>query len=510
MVKTDQEKSTIRPAGYAALIERYSLDVIPNWHTSRVATSGIHRVDSHAGATEEVYPPHYWPGDELGHQLEFALKYDGTNLAILASLFQERVEEDLLEYIRSKPTGKYARRLWFFYEFLTGETLPLADLKRGNYIDLLEPDEYYTITAARRIRRQRVYDNLLGDSRYCPTVRRTELLCEFETSDLPSRCRQVISRYTPELLKRALSYLYTKETKSSFAIERINTSSTRTERFVGLLQVAGREDFCRKLTLIELQNQIVDDRFRHDNYRQDQNYVGETVAWQNERIHFVCPKPEDLDDLMEGLVAAHLRMETGKASAVVHAAAIAYGFVFLHPFGDGNGRIHRFLIHNILARRGFTPQNVIVPVSAAMLKSPADYDASLEAFSAELMPLVEYVLDEEGRMTVHNDTAIWYRYIDITPQAEALFGFLGQAIETEFADELAILYNYDAVKSSIKEIVDMPDLQIDLFIRFCLQNNGRLSKTKQASHFDLLAEEEIAEMEQAVQAAYGDAAVPHF
>ena len=509
MIETSQEKSAFRFAGYAALIERYGLNAISNWHTSQVTSSAIRRVDSQAGIIREVFPPTHWPGDRLGDHLEFALKYDGTNLAILASLFQEAVEDDLLEYMRSKPTGKYARRLWFLYEFLTGRTLPLDDLKQGNYIDLLEPDEYYTVTPARRIRRQRVYDNLLGDRLFCPSVRRTDVLRDFETADLPSRCRQVISRYAPELLSRALSYLYTKETRSSFAIERIDPSSTRTERFMALLQLAEQEDFCRKPQLIELQNQIVDHRFRDADYRQTQNYVGETVAWQNERIHFACPKPENLADLMEGLVAAHLRMETGNTLAVVHAAAIAYGFVFLHPFEDGNGRIHRFLIHNILARRGFTPQGVIVPVSAAMLKSSADYDASLETFSGKLMPLVEYTLDADGRMTVHNDTAVWYRYIDMTPQVEALFGFLDKTIDTELAAELAFLANYDAAKRSIQEIVDMPDLKIDLFIRFCLQNNGRLSKHKRASHFDYLTDEEITDMEQVMQADYGDVIAYH-
>ena len=509
MIETDQEKPTFRPAGYAALIERYGLDVIPNWHSSRVTTSGIHRVNSHSGITEEVYPPHYWPGDRLGDHLEFALKYDGANLAILASLFQEAVEEDLLEYIRSKPTGKYTRRLWFFYEFLTGKALPLNDLKQGNYIDLLEPEEYYTTSTPRRIRRQRVYDNLLGNSHFCPTVRRTTTLQEFEKSDLSSRCRQVISEYVPALVERAVKYLYTKETRSSFAIEQITPSDARSERFMFVLEQAGQEEFLRKQKLIELQNEIVDSRFRESDYRKTQNYVGEAVGLQRQRIHFACPKPEDLADLIDGLEAAHLRMERGKVSAVVHAAAIAYGFVFLHPFEDGNGRIHRFLVHNILARREFTPPGLIVPVSAAMLENSSDYDASLEAFSRRLMPLVDYTLDEINRMTVRNDTAIWYRYIDMTPQAEALFRFIKRAIDTELTDELAFLKNYDAAKNSIKEIVDMPDRQIDLFIRFCLQNSGRLSKRKHASHFDFLTNEEISAMEQATQSAYGDTAAYH-
>jgi len=503
MSENGKDKSTHRLAGYSALIDLYGLDIIPNWHRSFVVLTGTHQIYSTGGVIDEVYPSKYWPGDTLGGHLEFALKYDGTNLAILTILFQEAAEEDFLEYVRSKPTGKYARRLWFLYEFLTGKTLPIDDVKLGNYIDLLDPDKYYTVTPARQVRRQRINDNLPGDRRFCPTVRRTDTLRDFETADFPRRCRQVVSAYSPELLKRALGYLYTKETKSSFEIEHIKPTSTRTERFVALLQLAESKDFCEKTKLIDLQNRIVDPRFSESGYRLSQNYVGETVAWEKEKIHFACPKPEDLAELMEGLVVAHRRMDAGKVSAVIHAAAIAYGFVFLHPFEDGNGRIHRFLIHNILARQGFTPKGIMFPISASMLKNHAEYDTSLEVFSRLLMVMVEYSLDEEGYMTVHNDTARWYRYIDMTTQAEALFKFIEQTIDMELVCELTFLARYDETKSVIQEIVDMPDRQIDLFIRFCLQNNGRLSERKRSTHFDFLSKDEIHRMEQAVQSAYG-------
>ena len=496
--------STARAAGYEALIQRYHLSVIPHWHKSFVSISSTRKKRTTAEGVEEVYPSQYWPGDSLGDHLEFALKYDGTNLAILDCLFQAAEEEEFLNYLRSRPTGKYARRLWFLYEFLLNKTLPLEDLKQGNYVDLLDSEKYYTVKTIRQVGRQRINDNLLGDRRFCPIVRRSEALQRAEKDDLSERCRRMVSAYSPELLKRALGYFYTKETKSSFEIEHITPSSTRTDRFVTLLQLAEREDFCDRNQLIELQNRTVDPRFRDSNYRSTQNYVGETVAWQHEKIHFVCPRPEDLSDLMDGLVAAHKHMETGGVSPVVHAAAVAYGFVFLHPFEDGNGRIHRFLIHNVLAQRGFTPEGVIFPISAAMLRNAADYNASLEAFSRVLMPLAEYTLDDEGQMTVHNDTAIWYRYPDMTPQAEALFCFIEQTIETELASELVFLVNYDKTKIAIQEIVDMPDRQIDLFIRFCLQNNGRISERKRTNYFSALSDTEIVLMEEAVQAAYGD------
>jgi len=501
MNKQDLEGAKSRPAGYEALIARYGLNVIPNWQRSFIAAGGPHRIDTASGITEKVYPPKYWPGDSLGNHLEFALKYDGTNLAILSTLFQMAPQDEFLAYLKSKPNGKYARRLWFLYEFLTGSTLPLDDLKQGNYVELLDSEQYYTITPARQVRRQRINDNLLGNNRFCPTIRRTDNLRAFEETDLTKRCKQVVSEYSPELLKRALSYLYTKETKSSFEIEHIKPNSTRTERFVAMLQHAEKDDFCEKPLLIDLQNRIVDPRFRDSDYRKVQSYVGESVAWQREKIHFACPKPEDIGSLMEGLIAAHSRMDKSGISPVVHAVAVAYGFVFLHPFEDGNGRIHRFLIHNILARRGFTPEDIMFPVSASMLKNPTEYDASLEAFSRPLMTLIEHTLDEDGCMTVHNETAGWYAYIDMTPQAEALFRFIEQTIDKELVEELSFLAKYDKTKKAIQEVVDIPDRQIDLFIRFCLQNNDRISAQKRGSHFNFLSDEEVTRMEQAVQSA---------
>ena len=494
----------IRPAGYQALLERFELDAIPNWHQSYVSSGTAHRVATVVGVTEETYPSRYWPGDKLGDHLEFALKYDGTNLAILTSVFQAAPQEEIKEYVESKPRGKYARRLWFLYEWLTGSTLPLDDLKTGGYIDLLDPDQYVAVAPPRQVRRQKINDNLLGDAGFCPTIRNTETLQRFQEADLTERCKNVVSGYSPELLKRALSYLYTKETKSSFEIEHIKPSSTRTERFIAMLQLAEKEDFCEKSHLIDLQNRIVDPRFMDTDYRTVQNYVGESVAWQREKVHFACPKPEDVATLMGGLIAAHERMDKGGVPPVIHAAAVAYGFVFLHPFEDGNGRIHRFLIHNVLARQGFTPDGIMFPVSASMLKNPSDYDASLEAFSRPLMPLVEYSLDEQGRMTVENETSKWYAYIDMTPQAGALYKFIEHTIDTELVEELSFLAKYDETKKAIQDIVDMPDRKIDLFIRFCLQNNGRLSASKRSSQFDFLSDDEVFAMEKAIQAAYGN------
>jgi hypothetical protein len=51
----------------------------------------------------------------------------------------------------------------------------------------------------------------------------------------------------------------------------------------------------------------------------------------------------------------------------------------------------------------------------------------------------------------------------------------------------------------LQEIVDMPDRRLDLFIRLCTQNKGRLAAGKR-DEFNELSDAEVRSMEKAVQA----------
>src|SRR5205085_11822414 len=83
----------------------------------------------------------------------------------------------------------------------------------------------------------------------------------------------------------------------------------------------------------------------------------------------ISAKWQDIPSLMDGLINTEQQLETANGfDAVVAAAMIAFGFVFIHPFVDGNGRINRYLIHHTLIRKGYVPPGIIFPVSAIILE----------------------------------------------------------------------------------------------------------------------------------------------
>lgn len=481
------------PVGYQELIERFDLRVVPHYRASYVSQKGQRKMlKESSGQEKHIYSKSYAPGDAPLSHLEFALKYDGINLGILKAVFDKTGAEPIRKFVSSNPAGRYARKIWYLYEFLTGDALDLPNIEAGNYIELLNPDAYFTITPGRS-RRHRILDNLLGDNNYCPTVRKTAFLAQYASKDLSSAAKKITEQFPIDVIQRASRFLFTKETLTSYNIERERPDIRKANRFIALLRSSRFSGDIDKKFLIDLQNMIADERFADKDYRHTQNYVGQNIGYR-QRIHYISPKPGDVPALMNGLLNSVKRMD-GNLDPVIEAAAISFGFVFIHPFEDGNGRIHRYLIHHVLSKNNFTPEGLIIPVSATMLANQKEYDACLEEFSQKVMPNMDYVIDDRGRLTVKNDSADFYRFPDMTPMAEYLYDVVEKTINKDFREELVFVMNYNKTVERMKETVDMPDKLINLFIKLSMQSPQGISKSKRKSFFKMLTDEEIDKLE---------------
>lgn len=493
------------PAGYAWLIARYRLKCADPYHLSEIATGPRSLTYDGHRRVYERFPPDYDPGDGAVDHLVFALKYDGVALGVLARVFAAFDPVELRDALVATPNGKYLRRLWFFYEWLTDQRLELEDLHQAvAYVDALDPDDYFT-AAATNVPRQRVRNNLLGSRAWCPQVRKTSRLAELAAVPWAEQIEHSLAPHDPDLLRRAVSYLYTKETRKSFELEGERVDSDREARFVDLLQRGPRSGALDKQLLIELQNIIVVEAYRESDYRGDQTYIGSNaILWQH-KIHYVCPRPEDVPAMMEGLLQLAERLtrsrSTDAVDPVVAAAVIAFGFVYIHPFDDGNGRIHRYLIHFMLHCLGFCPDDLILPVSAAILRDKAGYDMVLEEISRPLLRIVRHKLDELGIMTATDNDASLYAYLDLTPHAEALYGWVQETIRHDLVEEIDILKKVDDARRRMSRIIDMPDRKRELFLRLCIDNNLVLSQAKRKL-FAELSDEQVTRLQRAVAAAF--------
>jgi len=497
---TSLARTPLTPVGQMALHAQVGMR-IPLPAVRSYVVSSARRTREAATYTEEYYPPQYSTDGSLLGNLRFALKHEPLDLGVVHKALEAMGRKDLETWVQSEPTGEFSRRAWFLYETFTGDTLDLEPARAGNYVDALNEKLHFT-ASPRNSSRQRVRDNLLGTRLLCPTLRRTSRLEGMIEAKLSEEAKAITAPYSPETLARAISFLYTKETRSSFAIEGETPSARREERFLQALQQVSSFDPSDKTALIQLQQSIVDPRYADDDWRKIQNFVSETTRQFGQHVHFIGPRPEDVALLMEGWMALTGRLLHSPLDPVLAAAVSAFAFVFIHPFEDGNGRIHRFLIHYALAKGGFSPPGVIFPVSAAILRQRLLYDQALDAFSKPLLSEIEWHWTPNSEVVVENDTLDLYRFFDGTAQAEYLYERVAETIHVDLKEELQFLEAYDAVYRAVTEIVDMPNRRAGLLIRMFLQNGGRLSNNKR-KQFAELTDGEIERMEAAIQEILG-------
>lgn len=491
----------IPPAGYHALEREFRLQVLPHFVRSFISGSTTKEVTKN-NRTDRFLRPELAPKHDhplIGH-LEFALKREGLHLQLLKKLFDQEGPEPIKQYVQEKPTGQYSRRAWFLYEWLTGDRIDLPDAPHAPYVLLADPKLYYTVEGQKSPRHQ-VVNNLPGPPSCCPLVRRTPTLALASRRDLPTKAREILHGFDPTLLVRAIDYLFTKETKSSFLIERETPDQKRAARFVELLREPHTKRPLTKERLLELQNAIVDLKYQDADWRPEHNFVGSAVG-NRRTVDYVSPRHQDVPDLMEGLLEAHGRLVQSDVDPVVVAALVAFTFVYIHPFRDGNGRLHRFLIHDILSALGFTPTDAILPVSATILSNMPAYNAALEHISRPLVGCVPYEFDSEGEIFVTGGTADLYRYLDLTVAAEYLYATLERTIQTDFLDELVFLRNLDDARARIKAKREFSDPDLNRLLTLMSQNGGKLSKNKREKYFPELGDEDKEELETLYREAF--------
>ncbi len=478
------------PAGYVALIDAYHLPA-PFPHT-KMAIGLKHTIlkemDWH------LLTPRHQPENSLRGHLEFALKYEGVDLCVLKKLFEAIEPSEIVTIVQETTTGAYARRIWFLYEWLMGTTLDLPDVKSGNYVQVLNPLQQLTVKGENS-QRHRVINNLPGTPEFCPLIKRTDELDTYILMDLKKEALQVFSNIPKDVVTRTAAFLLLKDSRASFTIENEAPSHDRIMRWGTAIREAGKTPLSKD-ELIRLQHIVIgDSRFVKIGFRDEGDFLGEHERDSGMPIvEHISAKSEDINSLIDGLIAYDKRV-AHEIDPVSAAATIAFGFVNIHPFSDGNGRIHRYLIHHILAKSGYNPPGMIFPISSAMLQRIDAYRAVLQDYSQGILPYIEWESTEDHNVQALNSTIDYYRYFDATPYVLFLYRCVKETIEHDLPEEAQFLVKYDQFRITVQKSLEMPDRIVFLLYSFLSQNRGKLSKRARENEFVELSENEIAQFE---------------
>lgn len=490
--------------GYRWLAERHGIRPVQSFRIDS-AIGRSRATVREDGYVHQQFPPSARPADTIAGHLTFALKHEGIHLEFLARLFEGLRPADLEAWIAAEPTGQYARRAGFFYEYLTGRTLAFAGVTAGNYVAAIDPGTYLTATHSINHPRWRVRDNLPGSREFCPLVLRTPKVQEAEHYDCQAQLAALEAEFGADILQRSAVWLTIKESRASFAIEHEEKHVDRVRRFAAAMdRWSGRhKNPLSEQTLEALQAEILGPRATRYGVRRSPVFVGEVDGFR-EVVHYIAPHWEDAPSLLAGLRDCAARTDGG--SALVRAAVLSFGFVYIHPMSDGNGRISRFLVNDVLRRDGAVPEPFVLPVSATINDSVIKrrgYDQVLELFSRPLMRRnsddwhfgreqiaadgVRYNLQFDG----YEDALPAWRYPDLTDHVEYLADIVRVTIEQEMRKEAGFLRSLRLARERVKEVIEGPDSDLDRIIRSVRDNGGKVSG-KLAREFPLLADEATA------------------
>lgn len=439
----------------------------------------------------EIYTPRHQPLQTIPDHLTFALKYEGVDLSILKAIFEHIDPQDLIDWVIHEPTSRYSRRIWFLYEWLLREKLPLPDAKSGNFFNIIDERLQYGGPAIPS-KRHRIQNNLPGTVDFCPLIRRTTKLEQYTKKNIPNYLHAQKSFLSPHILKRALALLRMQDVRASYELDHDRIAKNRDFHWADMAAETAQHPLSID-ELNRLQRIIIEDqRFVTLGLRAQEGMIGTHDRVTQAPIpDHIGAKKEDLNRLLKGLITAYEKLGKSEIDPVIIATLIAFGFLFIRPFEDGNGRIHRYLIQHILTITGFIPPDFILPISSAILEKIDDYRLVLENHTTKCLGLIDWESTGHQDFVIKNETIDLYRYGDFTKHAEFLYDCIHHAIIKTIPREIEYLKSYDQLRQAIQEKFDMPDLSIDLLIHFLHQYHGDLPPEIGEKNFKGMTAEEL-------------------
>lgn len=456
--------------GYEWLARQYgspAVQALP----SRAAVGKVRTQDQDADGTIELFPAVMRPAPTLQGHLTFALKHEGVHLEALARLFGAIEPRELEEWFASEPTGQYARRSCFLYEWITGKALRLHAAVGGNYVEALDPDRCLANPRPQNVPRWRVRDNLPGTRDFCPTVRWTQRTRQAEQYECAKQIGKIEAEFGSDVLKESASAMALEESAYSFALGGDGDATERISDFAQWMEAqCGRGELPLQGQALEaLQRRLLAGGaaigMRHD----------EAIIVRRGHagaLEYVAPRSVDLPAMLAGLAA--FEGTTSRQPSVLRAAVLSYGFLFLRPLVDGNGRVSRYLVNETLRRDGAVPEPLVLPISVKLgdghMGALAAQDA-VQRYAGRLMSRFASACSPDAsvpaglRFEAYDQAKPTWAYPDLTPQAEYLGQVVAETVEQEVRRVVVARSEALRVRAALQEIVAGSDEIIDRLVQ---------------------------------------------
>ncbi|TNG96780.1 cell filamentation protein Fic [Pasteurellaceae bacterium USgator11] len=456
------------------------------------------------GLRIELYQEQQRPLHTILAHLQFHLKNEIPHFEFLARFFQ-RIDHSLIQdWINREPTGQYARRSAFLYEFFTEQDLIPPENLGGNYIDAMNAELLVSASPEKveKNSRWRVNNNLAGNRHFCPILIKTNAFIDAIELNIKEKLNQLDAELGGDYLLRSAIWLTLGESKSSFKIEGETDKSSRIQRFADVIaRFTGVMPLPYDLSLLQAEILGKETIIKQLGIRQSPVFVGQTRHFE-EIVHYIAPPHSTLSDKLSGMY--QFWQKTEGQSPILRSAILAFAFIYIHPLADGNGRIHRFLFNDLLRRQKATYEPIILPISAVIAENSSERNAYARILEIISKPLMQSLA---GKYTFsHHENAypdgifsnlvlensanaepIW-RYPNLTPHV-AYFADLVKSAIVYMREESHYLRSHDLAREAIKEIIEMPNHYIDRIIRTVQNNDGVLSH-KLAKEYPFLTEGE--------------------